>query len=77
MLPEGILFSTQTPPKAPTTPDGEKSVFLHPHGSYQKSNKIRPKLSLEKQIKKIAKISIFKPFWPPKPFPKPVQNHAK
>ena len=44
MLPEGILFSTQTPPQASTTPRGEKGVFHHPpYRSYQKSNKIRSK----------------------------------
>ena len=56
MLPEGILFSTQTPPKAPTTPRGEKGVFHHPpYRSYQKSNKIRSKLKSRKAHPKNTK----------------------
>ena len=56
MLPEGILFSTQTPPQASTTPRGEKGVFHHPpYRSYQKSNKIRSKLKSRKAHPKNTK----------------------
>ncbi len=56
MLPEGILFSTQTPPQASTTPRGEKGVFHHPpYRSYQKSNKIRSKSKSRKAYPKNTK----------------------
>ena len=60
-------------------PPWRKRCFsLSQHRSYQKSKKKSTKMNVWKSIsKKIPEISIFWPFWPPKPFPKPLQNLPK
>ena len=82
MLPEGILFSTQTPPQASTTPRGEKGVFHHPpYRSYQKSNKIRSKLKSRKAHPKNTKnldiLTILASQTLPKTPPKPSEIEPK
>ena len=76
------LVFDQNPSKSTNNPQWRKRCFSpHPHRSYQKSNKIRPKLNLEKHIQKNTKnidfLTILASQTLPKTSPKPSQIEPK